>query len=136
MVDGLWSQKSFSFSGERYTVTDAICEPKPVRKLMIYAGGESEGEKSMIAAQCDAYVRGKDGWRARGGRGDYELPPSPHAASASDPKDAIPKPATADTPSRGAADAGSIFSGNQFRCNLERLLSSHYATSLPRVKPS
>ena len=56
VVDGLWSEKRFSFEGERYTVTDAICEPKPVRKPVIYAGGESEAAKTMIATQCDAYV--------------------------------------------------------------------------------
>ena len=33
-----------------------ICEPKPVRKPVVYAGGESEAAKTMIAGQCDAYV--------------------------------------------------------------------------------
>lgn len=58
VVDGLWSQKRFSYAGERYRLEDAICEPKPVRKPRptIYAGGESEAAKTMIAAQCDAYV--------------------------------------------------------------------------------
>ena len=57
-VNGLWSEKKFSFAGERYQLTDAICEPKPVRQPRppIYAGGESEAAKTMIAAQCDAYV--------------------------------------------------------------------------------
>src|SRR5262249_29040162 len=40
----------------RYRLQDAICEPKPVKKPTIYAGGESEAAKTMIAAQCDAYV--------------------------------------------------------------------------------
>jgi len=56
VVGGLWSEKRFSFAGERYTLAEAICEPKPVRKPVVYAGGESEAAKSMIAAQCDAYV--------------------------------------------------------------------------------
>jgi FMNH2-dependent dimethyl sulfone monooxygenase len=58
VVDGLWRDKRFSFDGERYRLKDAICEPKPVRKPRptIYAGGESEAAKTMIAAQCDAYV--------------------------------------------------------------------------------
>jgi FMNH2-dependent dimethyl sulfone monooxygenase len=58
VVDGLWTQKRFSFEGERYRLSEAICEPKPVRKPRptIYAGGESEAAKDMIAAQCDAYV--------------------------------------------------------------------------------
>lgn len=58
VVDGLWSQTPFNFSGERYTLKDAICEPKPIAKPRptIYAGGESEAAKTMIVRQCDAYV--------------------------------------------------------------------------------
>jgi FMNH2-dependent dimethyl sulfone monooxygenase len=56
IVHGLWTEKRFNFAGERYQLTDAICEPKPVRKPVIYAGGESEAAKTMIATQCDAYV--------------------------------------------------------------------------------
>ena len=58
VVDGLWTQERFSFDGERYKLDDAICEPKPVRKPRptIYAGGESEAAKTMIATLCDAYV--------------------------------------------------------------------------------
>ena len=29
VVDGLWREPRFSFAGERYTLDDAICEPKP-----------------------------------------------------------------------------------------------------------
>jgi FMNH2-dependent dimethyl sulfone monooxygenase len=58
VVDGLWTQKRFSHDGARYRLKDAICEPKPVSKPRptIYAGGESEAAKTMIASQCDAYV--------------------------------------------------------------------------------
>jgi FMNH2-dependent dimethyl sulfone monooxygenase len=56
VVDGLWREPKFSFEGERYRLQDAICEPKPVKKPVIYAGGESEAAKTMIATQCDAYV--------------------------------------------------------------------------------
>jgi FMNH2-dependent dimethyl sulfone monooxygenase len=58
VVDGLWSEKRFTYEGERYRLKDAICEPKPVRspRPTIYAGGESETAKTMIARQCDAYV--------------------------------------------------------------------------------
>ncbi len=56
VVDGLWSQERFSFSGTYYTTQDAICAPKPVRRPTIYAGGESDRAKTMIGAQCDAYV--------------------------------------------------------------------------------
>jgi FMNH2-dependent dimethyl sulfone monooxygenase len=56
VVDGLWSEKRFSHEGERYTLKDAIVEPKPVRRPVVYAGGESEAAKTLIARQCDAYV--------------------------------------------------------------------------------
>jgi FMNH2-dependent dimethyl sulfone monooxygenase len=58
VVDGLWSEKRFSFEGGRYHLTEAICEPKPVSRPRptIYAGGESDAAKTMIATQCDAYV--------------------------------------------------------------------------------
>jgi FMNH2-dependent dimethyl sulfone monooxygenase len=56
VVDGLWTQDRFTHQGERYQLDAAICEPKPVRKPVVYAGGESEAAKSLIAAQCDAFV--------------------------------------------------------------------------------
>ena len=45
-------------TGERYRLESAICAPKPVRKPRptIYAGGESDAAKTMIATLCDAYV--------------------------------------------------------------------------------
>jgi dimethylsulfone monooxygenase len=58
VVDGLWREKRFSFAGELYRLSEAICEPKPISKPRptLYAGGESEAAKAMIAARCDAYV--------------------------------------------------------------------------------
>ena len=58
VLQGLWTQDRFSFDGERYKLSNAICEPKPVHKPWptIYAGGESEAAKTMIATLCDAYV--------------------------------------------------------------------------------
>jgi FMNH2-dependent dimethyl sulfone monooxygenase len=56
VVDGLWTEKRFSFAGDRYRLEEAICEPKPVSRPTIYAGGESETAKTLIATQCDAYV--------------------------------------------------------------------------------
>lgn len=56
VVDGLWTQDRFSFSGTFYTTQDAICAPKPLARPTIYAGGESEAAKTMIVTQCDAYV--------------------------------------------------------------------------------
>ena len=56
VVEGLWTEERFSFGGDFYRLEEAICSPKPLHSPIIYAGGESEGAKAMIAAQCDAYV--------------------------------------------------------------------------------
>ena len=56
VVEGLWTQERFSFAGEYYTLDDAICAPKPATRPIVYAGGESDKAKTMIAARCDAYV--------------------------------------------------------------------------------
>ena len=58
VLDGLWTEKRFSLDGRYYTLKDAIVEPKPVKRPrpVIYAGGESDAAKTMIARQCDAYV--------------------------------------------------------------------------------
>lgn len=58
VVDGMWSRPRFSFQGSYYRVDDALLAPKPVRKPRppIYAGGESEAAKTLIARSCDAYV--------------------------------------------------------------------------------
>jgi FMNH2-dependent dimethyl sulfone monooxygenase len=58
VVDGAWREARFSYSGRYYSVDETVLQPKPVRKRRptIYAGGESEAAKSLIARQCDAYV--------------------------------------------------------------------------------
>jgi len=58
VVDGLWTQPLFNHTGARYQLKDAICEPKPISspRPTIYAGGESETAKTLIAKRCDAYV--------------------------------------------------------------------------------
>lgn len=58
VVDGVWKQPRFSFSGRYYSVDETVLEPKPVSRPRptIYAGGESEAAKELIASLCDAYV--------------------------------------------------------------------------------
>ena len=56
VVKGLWTEERFSFSGQFYTTDKAICAPKPARMPTLYAGGESEAAKAMIAERCTAYV--------------------------------------------------------------------------------
>ncbi|MBB4601063.1 FMNH2-dependent dimethyl sulfone monooxygenase [Hymenobacter luteus] len=70
VVDNLWKQDHFSFEGKFYKVTDSILQPKPVSRPrpFIYAGGESEAAKNLIAAQCDGYVMHGDEPQAIGRR--------------------------------------------------------------------
>ena len=56
VVRGLWREERFSFDGRFYRTEEAICAPKPAHAPVLYAGGESEAAKTMIARQCDAYV--------------------------------------------------------------------------------
>lgn len=56
IVTKAWSESRTSFEGKYYRVEDLIVEPKPVRRPVIYAGGESEAAKNLIARTCDAYV--------------------------------------------------------------------------------
>ena len=56
VVQGLWREERFTFAGRYYRTEEAICSPKPLTPPILYAGGESEAAKSMIATRCDAYV--------------------------------------------------------------------------------
>lgn len=56
VVQGMWREAEFDFSGTFYRTEQAICSPKPVRPPVVYAGGESEAAKMLIADRCDAYV--------------------------------------------------------------------------------
>lgn len=56
IVTKAWSDPRTSFEGKYYRVEDLIVEPKPARRPVIYAGGESEAAKNLIARTCDAYV--------------------------------------------------------------------------------
>ena len=58
VLDGVWKQDHFSYSGKYYRVEDNVLEPKPVAKPRptLYAGGESPAAKELIAEKCDAYL--------------------------------------------------------------------------------
>jgi FMNH2-dependent dimethyl sulfone monooxygenase len=58
VVSGAWTESRLTHTGAYYTVDDLIVEPKPARRPRptIYAGGESETAKNLIASKCDAYV--------------------------------------------------------------------------------
>jgi len=56
VVSGLWREQKFTHHGQFYQFENAILEPKPLRIPPIYAGGESEAGKNLIARYGDAYV--------------------------------------------------------------------------------
>jgi dimethylsulfone monooxygenase len=58
IVDGVWREPTFTFHGKYFQVDETIAEPKPVRRPRppIYAGGESDAARALIARTCDAYV--------------------------------------------------------------------------------
>jgi dimethylsulfone monooxygenase len=58
VVNSAWTSPRTTFAGKYYQVEDLIVEPKPARtpRPVIYAGGESEAAKDLIARTCDAYV--------------------------------------------------------------------------------
>src|ERR1700723_1368048 len=84
VVDGCWKTQGFSYKGKYYDVRENVLSPKPVSKPRptLYAGGESETAKNLIAAKCDAYLMHGDAPEAvgakigvgRGRRGARGLP--------------------------------------------------------------
>lgn len=58
VLDNVWKKDHYSFQGKYYQVKDNVLQPKPVTKPRppIYAGGESEAAKDLIASTCDGYV--------------------------------------------------------------------------------
>jgi dimethylsulfone monooxygenase len=58
VLDGVWKQNNFSFTGKYYRVDDNILAPKPLSRPRptLYAGGESTAAKELIAEKCDAYL--------------------------------------------------------------------------------
>lgn len=58
VLNGVWQQDGFNFSGKYYQVNNNSLQPKPLSRPrpLIYAGGESEAAKNLIAASCDGYV--------------------------------------------------------------------------------
>jgi dimethylsulfone monooxygenase len=58
VLSNLWQRDHYSFEGKFYRVEDTVLQPKPITRPrpVIYAGGESEAAKNLIATKCDAYV--------------------------------------------------------------------------------
>lgn len=73
VVNGCWANggpQGFSHTGRYYDVRENVMEPKPVRKPRptLYAGGESETAKNLIATKCDAYLMHGDAPEAVGAK--------------------------------------------------------------------
>ena len=91
VVNGMWTEPRFDFSGDYYQVDDAVLEPKPVQdpRPTIYAGGESPRGKEVISRGCDGWLTHGDppetiadkvaDMRAR--REAVELPPMTYGAA-------------------------------------------------------
>ncbi len=58
VLNNVWNTDHYSFEGKYYRIKDNVLEPKPVQvpRPFIYAGGESETAKDLIARTCDGYV--------------------------------------------------------------------------------
>jgi FMNH2-dependent dimethyl sulfone monooxygenase len=58
VLNGAWTRDHFTYTGKYYRVDENLLQPKPVSRPrpVIYAGGESEAAKQLIAEKCDAYV--------------------------------------------------------------------------------
>jgi FMNH2-dependent dimethyl sulfone monooxygenase len=68
VLDKCWHSQHSSHSGRFYDIADNVLSPKPQPRRSysrapegstrptLYAGGESEAAKNLIAAQCDAYL--------------------------------------------------------------------------------
>ena len=58
IVNRMWTEEEFSFSGNYFHVDGAILQPKPIQKPRptVYAGGESPAGKELISRTCDAWL--------------------------------------------------------------------------------
>ncbi len=58
VVDRLWQGDDVSLDGRYYKIEQGVVSPKPLThpRPPIYAGGESEAARDMIARLCDGYV--------------------------------------------------------------------------------
>ncbi|MFW7377352.1 MAG: LLM class flavin-dependent oxidoreductase [Oligoflexus sp.] len=58
VLQGLWQKDHWSYQGQFYQVKDCVMQPKPVQAggIPIYAGGESDQGRDLIASRCDSYL--------------------------------------------------------------------------------
>lgn len=58
VLNATWTRDHVSYNGKYYRVEETVLQPKPISqpRPTLYAGGESEAAKNLIASHCDAYV--------------------------------------------------------------------------------
>jgi FMNH2-dependent dimethyl sulfone monooxygenase len=58
VLSAMWERDHVNFEGKFYKVENSVMQPKPITRPrpVLYAGGESEAAKNLIAQKCDAYV--------------------------------------------------------------------------------
>jgi len=58
VLNATWTGDHVSYNGKYYRVEETVLQPKPISqpRPTLYAGGESEAAKNLIASHCDAYV--------------------------------------------------------------------------------
>lgn len=56
IVKQMWEKDNVELNGKYYTAKNTTLQPKPIVHPPIYAGGESEAGKNLIAQVCDGYV--------------------------------------------------------------------------------
>jgi FMNH2-dependent dimethyl sulfone monooxygenase len=67
VLGNVWQRDNYSFSGKYYNVINNVLQPKPL-SIPLYAGGESEAAKDLIAGTCDGYVMHGDSPEVIAGR--------------------------------------------------------------------
>lgn len=92
IVDRVWKEDNVSIKGKYYQVDDCVLQPKPITqpRPTLYAGGESEAAKNLIARTCDGYLMHGDPPRRVGGkiadmrrrRESFGLPPMIYGVAA------------------------------------------------------
>ena len=68
VLKGAWREKVFKYDGKFYQSKGCVLNPKPVQTpgVPIWAGGESEEGREMVACECDGYMMHGDSPEAIG----------------------------------------------------------------------
>ncbi len=62
LMRGLWSNEKFTFEGKNVRVTDAVCDPKPVRgTIPIWTGAGKPRGLRIVGRLADGWIKNR-GW--------------------------------------------------------------------------